>query len=396
MTSFKSIKELLKTLDWAKDLLDEMFHKRNEFSYKYDMAVEMLDSIEKTDRLIELEIIRRNGVFVELDEKFMNFFELVLEVNEQISTAFILDNIHLVKESINYYLKESNTDKQYSYLKQVKSTLQKTGRITARSIVDLNRNIENTFKTETNFKIKLEKLQNLKQKKEDIQLLVEHTDKLITDDEQTFFKTALDEELKQITFSLRLKLTEARHNIIETHEQIIDYINQTKYKTQLLEKIKQLKYLKDQFDLKSKTNIEKVAAQQNALVFEPRSYFSTKLSLVHLQTDEANESIFKTRKKIKSDKRPRYQLSESISSDYLNTEPEHEIFINMEEVINSFSASGNNLYDFVMSYKFPKEQSFDERVTLYCQLVSMYETDLKITGEYQRKDDIEFAMIYPK
>jgi len=396
MTSFKSIKELLKTLDWAKDLLDEMFHKRNEFSYKYDMAVEMLDSIEKTDRLIELEIIRRNGVFVELDEKFMGFFELVLEVNEQISTAFILDNIQTVKESINYYLKESNTDKQYSYLKQVKSALQKTGRITARSIVDLNRNIDNTFKTETNFKIKLEKLQNLKQKKEDIQNLVEHTDNLITADEQTFFKTALDEELKQITFSLRLKLTEARHNIIETHEQIIDYINQTKYKTQLLEKIKQLKYLKDQFDLKSKTNIEKVAGDQHALVFEPRSYFSTKLSLVHLQTDDANESISKARKKIKVDKRPRYQLSESISVDYLNTEPEHEIFINMEEVINSFSASGNNLYDFVMSYKFPKEQSFDERVTLYCQLVSMYESDLKITGDYQRKDDIEFAMIYPK
>lgn len=35
MTVFKNIKELIKTLDWSKELLSEMFEKRNSFSYKH-------------------------------------------------------------------------------------------------------------------------------------------------------------------------------------------------------------------------------------------------------------------------------------------------------------------------------------------------------------------------
>lgn len=42
MTVFKNIKELIKTLDWSKELLSEMFEKRNSFSYKYDMAIQVL------------------------------------------------------------------------------------------------------------------------------------------------------------------------------------------------------------------------------------------------------------------------------------------------------------------------------------------------------------------
>lgn len=39
MTPFKNIKELLKTLGWSRELVSEMFQKRNLFSYKYEQTV---------------------------------------------------------------------------------------------------------------------------------------------------------------------------------------------------------------------------------------------------------------------------------------------------------------------------------------------------------------------
>ena len=396
MTVFKNIKELIKTLDWSKELLSEMFEKRNSFSYKYDMAIQVLGDVERVEKLIETEVIRKNGAYLEIDEQYLDFFELVLEVNEQISTAFIQESIQLVKDSINFYLKENNADKQFSYLKQTKSALQKIGRIINRSIIDLNRNIDNTFKYESNYKIKIDRLENFDVKRTQIKDLIEQTDDLITNDELTFFKTASDIELNQIVNKLRLQLADARHNISETHNQIIEYINQTKHKTQLLEKVKQVKYLRDMFELKSKTNFEAILINNNALLFSNKLQFSTKLSIDYLQTDEGRDIIDKAIRKFKTENKPVIQLSEIISDNYLQTEVEQEYFINIEEVKRGFIASGNHLFDFIMSYKFPREVDFDERVTLFCRLVSVYENEFNISDNYTRKEDIEFAMIYPK
>lgn len=396
MTVFKNIKELIKTLDWSRDLLSEMFEKRNTFSYKFDMAVMVLGDVDRVEKLIETEIIRKNGSFLEIDEKYLDFFELVLEVNEQISTAFIQDNIQQVKDSINFYLKENKEDKQYSYLKQVKSALQKIGRITTRSIIDLNRNIDNTFKTEPNYKIKLNKLENFDLKRMQIKDLIEQTDNLITTDELTFFTTALDVELNQIVNRLRLQLVDARHNISETHNQIIEYINQNKHKSQLLEKVKQVKYLRDMFELKSKTNFEEILMDSNAVLFTGREQFKTRLSLEYLQTDQARDILENAVRKFKTKNKATVQLSEAISDNYLQTEEEQEQFIHLEDLKRTFTASGNHLYDFIMNYNFSREVDFSERVTLFCKIVSIYDKEFEITEKFGSRDNIEFAIIYPK
>lgn len=394
MLTFNSIKELIKSLDWSKDLLSEMFEKRNSFSYKYEMALEILEE-DRIEKLIEKEVLRRNGAFLEIDEKYLQFFELVLEVNEQVSTAFIHENIQHVKESINYYLKENSSDKQYSYLKMIKSSLQKIGRITHRSIIDLNRNIENTFKTEPTYKVKIAKLENFDIKRKDIEFLIQQTEKLVTEEELTFFKTALDEELKRITNSLRIKLNEGRHNLIETQKQIINYLNQIKHQSEFIEKIRQIKYLRDQFELKSKTNFMEVLSSNNSVIFEPKSSYPLKLSIDYLQTDEAYQSILKISKKFTNGHK-NIVLAEAIEDSYLVTETEEEIFINLEEVKNGFMASGNNLYDFVQSYRFPKDVSFEERLTFFCQMISQYENEFNIADTYNKKNEIEFVMVYPK
>jgi hypothetical protein len=395
MSKFHSIKELINTLAWSKELLSEMFEKRKSFVYKYDHALEIMEE-ERLETLKNKGVLRQNGPYLEMDDQFQLFFEQILEVNEDINTSFINENIQQVKQQINYYLQENNENRRYAYLKAVKSLLRKTGRITLRNIIDLNRNIENVFKSEPNYKIKISRLENFDQKQKDIQMLIDQTDRLVTQDEQIFFKTGLDEELKQIVTQLRLQLNEGRHNLIETQKQIIEYLNQVKYQSRTIEHIRQVKYLKDQFELRAKTNVLQVIAANNAVAFEQKATYPLKLSLEELQTDAAQDSLKKIVLKLTPGNKPKLPVAEEFSSDYLVTEEEREIFINLDELKNGFQASGNHLYQFIMQYGFPKEISFEEKVTVFCQMVSLYEKEFTIMEEYNKDNEVEYAMVYPK
>lgn len=398
MNTFTSIKELLSTLVREHRLLTEMFEKRKTLSYKYDFALELVDyNEERIQYLISRSVIRLNGSFLEIDDQFLQFFEQVLEVNEEINIASINTNIQHVKENILYYLKENNDARRYNYLRTVKNALRKIGNITLRNVVDLKRNIDITFKNEPNYKVKKAKLEILDHKRIDINTLIEQTYALISEEEQTFFKSALDDELSGIITYLKLQLNECRHNLIEIQKQVIEYLNQIKYQSVIIEKLRQLKYLKDQFTIRAATDIDSIVLKNSDVIFEPNPVYPLKLSLEYLQTDsEAYASILKVGKKTRTDARIRSPLAGYLSAEYLQDSIEEEIQINLEEVRNSFIASGNNLFDFVMGYQFEKEISFEEKVTVFCQLISQYENSFTLTDIYHSAQEVEFAMVYPK
>ncbi|MCD6581781.1 MAG: hypothetical protein J7K90_08280 [Desulfuromusa sp.] len=372
-----------------------MFEKRKSFAYKYEHAVEVLDEA-RLETLIELEVIRKNGSLLEIDDQFLQFFEQILEVNEEINTATVHENIRLLKQHINYYLQESNANRKYGYMKVVKSVLRKIGMMTLRNIVDLNRNIENTFKTEPTYKIKISKLEDYDQKRQDISSLIHQTQKLLDGEELTFFKIAPDEEFGRVVNRLRLQLNEAHHNLIETQKQIIDFLNQVKYQSRLLEKIRHIKYLKDQFELKERTDFLEVMAGCRDLFFDPQRPGRIKLSLDLLQEDRVYRLLVKISRKQKTDIKPSQSLADNISADYLQSEAVYEVYIDPEEIRNSFSASGDHLFHFLQHYQYPKKVTFDEIVTLYCQLISLYEDEFTVSDSYGQHADLEYALVYPK
>jgi hypothetical protein len=49
-----------------------------------------------------------------------------------------------------------------------------------------------------------------------------------------------------------------------------------------------------------------------------------------------------------------------------------------------------------MSYHFEKEISFEEKATVFCQLISQYENSFILTDKYNSEQEVEFAMVYPK
>ncbi len=395
MYTFHSINELLNALVLGKELLGQMFGKRKSFDYRYDQAIEVLEE-SKVESLIEKGVIIRNRRYLEIEDQLLSFFEQILDVNEEINISLINEHITLLKENVDYYLAEDSEHRRYKYLRTIKAALRKIGFICLRNIVDLKRNIDNTFKTEPNYKIKIKKLENYDQRRIDIKQLITITDKFVTEDELTFFAIAKDDELNRITTELRLQLQDGRHNLIETEKQIIDFLNQVKHQSKIIEKIRQVKYLKDQFELESKSDIISQLREMNPVAFESRPTFPVKLSLDLLQEDETYSIIKSINQRLKSSVKHKVPLAKAIDTEFFDDTEETGVFINIDEMKNNFMATGHHLLDFVMQYDYPKEVSFEEIVTCYCQLISLYEDNFHFTDNYVTHMGSEFSVVYPK
>lgn len=376
-----------------------MFEKRKHLSFQYDYALELVDfDADKLTALTDYGVLRQNGNYLELDDIYLQFFEQVMEVNEEINVSYINEHITNIRQSIIYYLQENNEARKYGYLRQVKQALRKIGMIALRNVVDLNRNIDNTFKNEPNYKIKKTKLEHLDDKRNIIYALINQADGLVSgEEEQTFFKVATDEELHRIIVVLKLQLNECRHNLIDIQKQIIEYLNRIKHQSGVIEKLRQIKYLKDQFELRSKTNIRELLAENTAVLFEPNPTYPLNISLDQLQSDtEAADVVKKVGKRMKSTVKSSMPMAAAITDDYLETQVQEEIQINLEEVKNGFLAGSNNLFDFICNYDFGREVSFDESITIFCQMISQFDLQFRITESYNSRNNVEFAMVYPK
>lgn len=398
MNTFSNIKELFTTLNREAGLLSEMFKKRKSVNYRYEYALDIVENNENRIKyLLDREVIRQNGNNLEIDDLFLQFFEQVLDANEEINVSYINENLEKITQNIQYFLNETNENRKYDYLRKIKTTLRNIGNITLRNVVDLKRNVDNTFKNEPNYKNKKAKLINLDKKRKDIAKLIEQAEKLVSEKEITFFTTATDEELNRIIVQLERQLGKYSHNLIEIERQIIDFLNQIQYQNSVIEKLRKIKYLKDQYILETSTDIKTVLANNNSVIFEPNPQYPLKLSLEFLQSNEdAFASIKKIAKRMRAGIKLQRPVADKISSEYLQTQTEEEIQINLEEVKNGFMASGYALFDFVLNYNFAKEVSFDEKITIYCQLISQYENMFEINDKYQENENVEFAIVYPK
>jgi hypothetical protein len=398
MNTFNDIKELVSALKREEKLISEMFAKRKSLAYQLNYARELVDYDEnRIDFLIQHSVINENGNLIELDDLYREFFEQVLDVNEEINLSYINENIKNIKDNINYYFNENNENRKYAYLRIIKKTLKKIGVTTLRSVVDIRRNIENTFKNEANYKNKQLKLKNLDNKRVTVNDLIKQTINLVDNDEFTFFNEATDEELSRIILNLKDQLNQSSHNLIEIEKQIIDYLNQIKLQEKFVEKLRKLKYLKDHFLIQAETDIKQILSRKNDTVFDNKITEPLKLSIEHLLNDEnARLSILKIAKQHSERKNTVPLLAEKISNDFLEDSVEEEVIIDLEEVKNGFVASSDNLFNFVLNYNFMKEIDFNERVTIYCQMVSQFENEFEIEDNYKIKNDIEYALVFPK
>ena len=242
MLNFQSIKEFIDAFWRESKLMIELFDKRN-LRVRYDDALQLVNEKEESlEFLIQRSVIIKNGEYIELDSRYLDFFEEILDVNSEINISYIQENIENIKANINFFLDENSESRKYQYLRKVKSDIRKIGRTIIRNVIDLGRNIEDIYKTEPTYKIKISKLERLDAKGLDISKLITVTHNLVFEQEHLFFKVAMDEELMRIRNELRLNLNDGVNNLIDIQKQVIEYLNQSKKQDEFIRKLQKVKF----------------------------------------------------------------------------------------------------------------------------------------------------------
>lgn len=398
MRTFRSIDELVRTLDRERELLREMFHKRTSLSFKYDFAVELTDyKEERVQSLINHGVIRSSGDFLEMEDIYLKFFEEVPQVNEEVNVAYIQGHLSKLNEQIEYYLKENNERRRYNYHNDVRRTLKNIALTTVRNVIDLKRNLDSTYKNEPNYQIKKVKLQRLGEKLKNIIQLINKCENAIDKDQLLFFRKAMDAQMRATVSDVKLQLIDSSHNLMEIQRQIVHYLNMIEYQNRIFEKVRKLKYLKEQFLLEENTNIKQVLAERNHVWMEPQPSYRIKLSIDYLRnSDEALTLIKKLATKLKRRDDKSRDVAEAIPTEYLEGKAEVIDQVNLREVYNSFVASGEHLFAFVMNYAYKNAVSTEDKLVFFCQIASEYAEDLNFSDRYECKGQVEYPLVFPK
>lgn len=396
LTHFRSIEELTKTLSREQRLLSEMFEKRKLMKFSLGLAIDLVGGNEsRLRKLIDYGVLVESGNTVEIESDYLNFFEEVLNVNEEISVLSVQECINTLKEYIGYFLQETNANRKAVYQDNVRQLLKKTGFRTLKNVVDLKRNMDNTYKQEPNYVIKKKKLQNLDEKSQSIRTMIRECEKLM-DNEHAFFIMANDPHMAKTCSDVKHDFVEAYHALMEIDRQIISYINQIDQQNRLYKKIRKLKYLQDQLLIKTETNLVSVLEERNPLWMESRQYNKIRLSLEMLRE---NDQVVKLLRRIaerngirKTTRTEAEPLTEEDLQDHVQQLKE----VDSAEVWNAFLASSYNLFDFILRYDYQVKRSIEEHATLFCQLVILHPDECRMTGEYATYQDIEYPVIYAK
>ena len=396
---FHSLEELIRALDRERKLLYALFQDRKRLSFRYNLAKELATKKDESlEFLRRFGIIHENGDFVELEDVYLRFFEEVLEVNEEINVASVKESIGSLNAAIDYYQSEKSATRKWGYLKDVKRILRNIALTTLRNVIDLKRNIDNTYKNEPTFVVKKKKLVHLDEKRKDIAALINECEKVIDEKQATFFLVAMDVELKDTVTDVKLQLKEVYHNLLELDRQIINYLNLIEYQNRLFEKVQKLKYLRDQMLLETNTDIKAKMDARNPVWMEPRPRYTLKVSLSMLRTTDTGLKILQDVAKGKSNDRLRKgNLAEPLTKEELTEQQKVLQTVDVREVKTAFMASGDNLFHFVMNYSgYRKQMADEEKLVLFCQIAAQYHDELVISEEYGRHGNIVFPFIYPK
>ena len=374
-----------------------MFLQRKTIAVKYDDALETLDGDEnKLKLLITYGVIVKTGDSLELDDAYQRFFEEVLSVNEDINISSVKMYIDKLNLGINSYLAAENNTRREGFLREIRHTFKSIDNATRRNVIDLKRNVDDTYKQEPNFKIKELRLKDFDEKARLIGELIHQTERVM--DEQTiFFSTAADYGLKQTVSEVREGLRESAHGLIAVTAQIIDYLNRIEYQSRLVKRVRQLKYLRDQFMIEQATNVKELMAQTDAVWMERQPKYITRVSLDFLRNeDTALDILDNIRRRLSKKANISSRLAEKIDANYLEEQTETTRAFNHQELLNGFLAQSSDLFYYVWNYSFTDSLDKESRLVLFLQMASQYPDQMRYTDEIKTIDNIDYPIIFPR
>jgi hypothetical protein len=390
-----TINDFIEILYKNRQVIETLFQRRQKSVYIEQLLPLLNYDNEKMDFLVENEILIRIGNTIVINDIIKDFFEKFTDATEEINNEYTEGLLKDLKAKIEIFNEQRSLDKKDEYLLKIKTDLRKIGQNIHSNVSQIRKNIYDAYITEKNIKIRKIILDENDRKAHQIENLIRSIQEFIKSNEWEFFrKNAEDNTLEYIVTNLFKSINVAWRNLTDIIQKIIDFHNQIRLQTETFKKLQRIKQMKDNGTVKEYTNIENVVLKENALLYNDQQRFNYNISVPFLQSDDGYFVIAKVKAKIKERATTiKPKIAEEVSE--LNTEKQEQklLSINLLKLKQQFASGSGELFDFIENYEFEQDITFDEQVTLFCKMASLYNTELNHTGEYKTVNDIEYAVI---
>ncbi len=394
-------KEILSLLYYNRDVVDFLFGNRDSVTVNELLNREDITA-EQYQKLVAHDVLYEHQQVVGLNDAVIAMFEDFMEIGE-VTPSFINDYINELRRNIRYY-QEGN---EYRFLRSIKKYLKRIGGAISKEIIKLQKNVDDTYKNEGNYRIKLQKLEDYRLKRDTIIEFINRANEMI-DETRKLFELTNDLELYGIVSSLRNILIENLDYLIEIQTDITDYINKIQFQLDVYKKAQHIKEIKDHGQLHYKTNFKEVVLGLNPLGFNGVKSPRTKISVEFLHTDDGYMLCGRIAEKYKITRLMARRLADKLPANFKDHRVEAFVKLDTQTLLEKFLKQNKNLFEFLMDFKFPKSLgnvTFEERVTLFVEISMEFDKqlDFKFTlNWYDFEDDkkqkrkIGYTLILPK
>jgi len=390
-----TINDFIEILYRNRQVIETLFQRRQKSVYIEQLLPLLNYDNEKIDFLIENEILIKIGNTIVINDIIKDFFEKFTNATEEINNEYTEGLLKDLKAKIEIFNEQRSIDKKDEYLLKIKTDLRKIGQNIHSNVNQIRKNIYDAYITEKNIKIRKIILDENDRKAHQIEKLISTIQEFIKSNDWEFFrKNAEDNTLEYIVTNLFKSINVAWRNLNYIIQKIIDFHNQIRLQTETFKKLQRIKQLKDNGTIKEYTNIESVILKEKALFYNEQQRFNYNLSIPFLQSDEGYYLITKVKEKIKeSTTIIKPKIADEISELVIEKQEQNQLSINLLKLKQQFASGSGELFDFIENYEFEQNITFDEKVTLFCKIASLYNTEFNHTGEYKLINDIEYAVI---
>ncbi len=383
-----NINDIINQLYQHRAIVEFLFANRdnitvNELLARGDITHEQLQKLKSLDLVYEYENI------VSLNDAVIAMFEDFMEIGE-VTPGFINDYLN----ELNRYIRFYQEAREIRFLRSIKKYLKRIGATITREIIKLQKNVDDTYKNESNYRIKLQKLEDYRDKRDNIINFINKTNDII-EDTRALFNLTNDTELYGIVQSLKAGLIENLDYLIEVQTDITDFINKIQFQLDVYKKAQELKEIKDHGALHYKTNFKEIVSSINTLRHNGHRSPKTKVAIDFLFTDEGHVLCSKVAQKYKLTRLMVRGLADKMAGNFKEKGFEQQIKLDTEKLVDRFlGQSKQNLFEYLMDYKFPKaigQVSFEEKLSLFVEIAMEYQNQLDFKYQLQYYEYLDAA-----
>jgi len=368
-----NVKDLLSNLYYNRGVVELLFGMRDQITVNELLSREDITQ-EQYQRLVSLEILHEYENVVSLNDAVVAMFEDFMEIGE-VTPGFINDYINELHRYIRFYQEA----REMRFLRNIKKYLKRINSTLTREIIKLQKNVDDTYKNESNYRIKLQKLEDYREKRDTIIDFIKKTE-VVIDETRNLFALTNDMELFGIVSALKSSLIENLDFLIEIQTDITDYINKIQFQLDVYKKAQRLKEVKEHGALYYRTNFKEVVQNINTLKHNGHKTPRTKIAIDFLFTDDGHVLCKRIAEKYKITRLMVRRMAEKLPDNFKEKIIDTQIKLDTEKLVERFLNQNKlNLFEYLMDHKFPKALgtvSFEDRLSLFVEIAMEYQNDL--------------------